>query len=207
MFNDSMKRKSQTTSIFDSWNSERENVSTGLQYQVDNGSARKNFSPKCIIAAHQTEARIEVPNEWNKIAIFDNLYFRKSFCDIDGGRDPKDSVNKNYDGNDYLDQCGDLYLIYKEHVGGDLLNLFISYPDMKNFHPIRIKDLRFQVDNIYPNKSHLFEELGGDPAKATIFIIWNRHSEIKMVSDGNKITEFKLIKKLTAPSLKHFTKK
>ena len=38
----------------------------------------------------------------------------------------------NYPENDYIDQYRDLNLFYKEYVGEELLNPFISYPDMKD---------------------------------------------------------------------------
>ena len=40
----------------------------------------------------------------------------------------------------------------KKYVGEQLLNPYISYTDMKNFHPIQIISLRFQVDHITPKK-------------------------------------------------------
>ena len=55
-------------------------------------------------------------------------------------------------------------MFYKEYVGEPLLKPFISYPDMKNFYPIQVIDLRFQADHISPKKIQLFEEYRADPA-------------------------------------------
>ena len=75
------------------------------------------------------------------------------------------------------------------------MNPFISYTDMKNKHPIQVKDLRFQVDHITPKKIQLFEEFNTDPANvnARFFVKIIRHRQIEMISDGNKIIEVKVI--------------
>ena len=91
--------------------------------------------------------------------------------------------------NKYLDQYRDLEMFYKEYVGEPLLSPFISYPDVKDFYPLQVIDLRFQPDHISPKKIQLFEEYRNDPANARLFLILIRHREIKMISDGNKITE------------------
>ena len=67
----------------------------------------------------------------NNISIFDNLNVSKYFVEIDGQRYPRDSILTNYPLNDYIDQYRDLKLFYKEDVGEELLNPFVSYPDMK----------------------------------------------------------------------------
>ena len=64
---------------------------------------------------------------------------------------------------------------------------------LKNIYPIQVIDLSFQVDHINPKKIQLFEEYRNDPANARLLLILIRHREIKMVSDGNKITEIKVI--------------
>ena len=73
------------------------------------------------------------------------------------------------------------------------MNPFIKYDDVKNTYPIQVIDLRFQVDHINPKKIQFFEEYRADPANARLFLILIRHREIKMVSDGNKITEIQVI--------------
>ena len=98
--------------------------------------------------------------------------------------------------NSYLDQYRDLKLFYKEYVGEELLEPYITYPDMKYRYPIQITDLRFQVDHITPKKIQLFEEFSEDPANERLFIILVRHRQIEMISDGNKIIEVKIIQLL-----------
>ena len=84
-------------------------------------------------------------------------------------------------------------MFYKEYVGEELLNPFLSYPDMKTKYPIHVKDFRFQVDQITPKKIQVFEEYRANPANAKLFIILIRRREIEMISDGNKLIEVKVI--------------
>ena len=191
MFNDSIKNS--FTLSFDSWTTERKIVNTGLEYQVDIGSSANINSSKYLIVAHQTAVRAGASNKANKISIFDNLDVRKYFVERDGVRYPKYSVAVNYTENKYLDQYRDIKLFCKEHLGEELMNPFIKYVDVKNTYPIQVIDLRFQVDHINSKKIQLFEEYRADPANARLFLILIRHREIKMVSDGNKITEIKVI--------------
>ena len=114
---------------------------------------------------------------------------RKYFVEIDGIRYPRDAVLTNYDLNDYLDQHKDVKLSYKEYVGEEILNPFLSYPDMENKYPIQMIDLRFQVDHITPKKIQLFEEYRADPAHARLFVIIIRRTEIEMISRGDKLFE------------------
>ena len=187
MFDDSIKDF--FTLSFDSWTSDRKTVDTQLGHQVDIGSAQNFNSPKYLI----TVARIGVPNKANNVAFFDDLDVRKYYVDIDGVGYPRDSVNVDYGLNDYVDQYRALKLFYKEYVGEELLNLFISYPDMKNKYPIQLIDLRFEVEHINPKKMGLFEDYRGVTNQARSIIILVRHREIKMISDGNKITEVTVI--------------
>ena len=191
MFNDSIKNSFNIS--FDSWTTDRKIVNTDLEYQLDIGSSANINSPKYLIVAHQTAARSGASNKANNISIFDNLDIRKYFVEIDGIRYPKDSVHVNYTENDYLDQYRDIKLFYKEYLGEELMNPFIKYDDVKNTYPIQVIDLRFQVDHINPKKIQLFEEYRANPNNARLFLILIRHREIKMVSDGNKITEIKVI--------------
>ena len=75
----------------------------------------------------------------------------------------------------------------------ELLNPFVSYPDMKDKYPIQVIDLRFQTDHITPKKIQLFEEYRANPGHAKLFIILIRRREIEMISDGNKLIEVKVI--------------
>ena len=76
MLNDSVENS--FTFSFDSWTSDRKTVDTQLDYQVDMGPAQKINSPKYLTVAHQTAARIGVPNKANNIAIFDKIDVRKN---------------------------------------------------------------------------------------------------------------------------------
>ena len=97
-----------------------------MEYQVDIGFAQNIKSPNYQIVAHQTGARIGVPNK----------------------------AKIHYSSNDYLDQYRDLEVNYKEHVGKELLSHFIHYTDTKkNIYPIEVNDLRFQVEHVNPEKN------------------------------------------------------
>ena len=91
MFNNSIKDNFKIS--FDSWTTERKVVNTGLEYQVQIGSAQNIKSPKYLIVAHQTAARAAAANKANNIAFFDNLDVRKYFVEFDGTRYPKDAVD------------------------------------------------------------------------------------------------------------------
>ena len=66
---------------------------------------------------------------------------------------------------------------------------------MKNFYPIQVIDLSFEIDHINPKKIQLIEEYRGNPNHARFFIISIVQGEIKMISDGKKTTEIKTIEK------------
>ena len=146
MFNDSINKS--FSLFFGSWTTDRKIVETGLEYQVDIGSSANFNSPKYLIVSHQTAARSGASNKANNISIFDNLDVRKCFVEIDGVRYPKDSVDNNYEANDYLGQHRNNKLFYKEYVGERLLKPYINYTAVKNTYPIQVIDLRFQVDHI-----------------------------------------------------------
>ena len=147
MFNKSIMNK--YTITFDSWYTERKISDDGRELQVDIGSAQNINSPKYLISAFQTKART-TPNKATNSAIFDNNHVSKYFVEIAGIRYPKDGILTNFEENSYLDQYRDLKLFYKEYVGEELLQPYISYPDKKYFYPIQITDLRHQVDHITP---------------------------------------------------------
>ena len=67
MFDDSIKNS--IIFSFDSWSTDRDAVDAQLENQVDKGSAQNNNSPKHLIVAHLTAARIGVPKKTNNIAI------------------------------------------------------------------------------------------------------------------------------------------
>ena len=123
----------------------------------------------------------------------DSNHVTKFFVEIDGVRYPEDGVLINFEEHFYLDQYRDLQLFYKEYVGEQLLQPYMSHPDMKYIYPIQITDLRHQVDHLTPKRTQLFEEFSEDPANERLFIILVRQRQVEMISDGNKIIEVKLI--------------
>ena len=99
----------------------------------------------------------------------------------------------NYEQNDYIEQYKGFKLFFKEYKGEQLMSQFISYPDMKTKYPIELIDLRHQSNHITPKKVQIFLEYGADPENARFFLILIRRSEIKLISDGNKLIEVKVI--------------
>ena len=105
----------------------------------------------------------------------------------------RDGVLANYEENDYIQQYKDLKLFFINYIGEPVLNALISYPDMKTKYPIEIIDLRYQSDYITAKKIQLLQEYGTDPNNARLFIILIRRRGIKLISDGNKLIEVKVI--------------
>ena len=190
MFNESIQNNYRI--FFDDWYTERRVVSDTIT-QIDIGSAQQVNSPKYLITAHQTTARLNAPNKQLNISSFDNLNVRKYYVEIDSIRYPRDGVLINYPENDYIDQYKDLKLFFKEYVGEELLNPFASYPEIKTKYPIQVIDLRFQADHLTPKKIQLFEEYREDPNSARLYVILIRRREIELISDGNKLIEVKVI--------------
>ena len=83
----------------------------------------------------------------------------------------------NFEENNYLEQYKYLKLFYKEYVGEPMLSPIILYDNMKNYYPIQILDLRFQVDYISPKKIRLFEEHDPNPTNTVLYIILIKHRE------------------------------
>ena len=162
-------------------------------FQIDIGSSQAGNSPKYLMCAHQHANRSDPPNKRNNISILDILGLRKYFVEKDCIRYPRDGVLTNYGLNDYLDQYKDVKLFYKYYVGEELLNPFISYPDMNIKYPIQVIELRFQVAHITPRKIQLFEEYEANPSNARVCVTLIRRREIDMISDGNKLLEVKVI--------------
>ena len=150
MFNESIMNN--YTITFDSRYTERKISNDGRELQVDIASAQNINSPKYLISAFQTNART-TPNKASNPSIIDNNNVTKYFVEIDGVRYPKDGVLTKFEQNSYLDQYRDLKLFYKEYIGEELLQPYISYSDMKYLYPIQITDLRFQVDHLSPKKN------------------------------------------------------
>ena len=116
---------------------------------------------------------------------------RKYHVDVDGVCYTGDGLKLDYGLKDYVDQYRDLKLFYKEYVGEELLNSFISYTDKKNH--IEVIDLRFQVGHINPQKIQLHQENRGATNNSRLFMILIRHRGIKKTSDRNKNTEVTII--------------
>ena len=190
MFNEATQNNYKIS--FGEWFTERRVILDQIT-QLDIGSSQNVQSPKYLIGAHQTRIRADTANKSNNIAIFDSLYVRKYYVEIDGIRYPRDSVLVNYEQNDYIEQYNDLKLFFKEYIGEELLTPFISYPDMKTKYPIEIMDLRHQLDHITPKKVQLFQEFNANPENARFYLILIRRREIELVSDGNKLIEIKIV--------------
>ena len=105
MFNEATQNNCKTS--FDEWYTERRSKSD-LLVQHDIGPAQQVNSPKHLISAHQTQLRMNVPNENNNKAIIHNLDLRKNYVEIDGQRYLRDSVLINSEENDYIQQHKDL---------------------------------------------------------------------------------------------------
>ena len=148
MFNDSIQKSFILS--FDSCTSGRKTIDTQLANKNDISSAQNFNSPKHLIVAHQSAARIGVPNKANNMAIFDKLNVRKNSVETHGVRYPEDAVSIDYASNDSLDQYRDLTLFYKEYVVEE---------DMKNSYPIQVIDVRFQVDDVNLKKINNFRNI------------------------------------------------
>ena len=190
LFNESTQNNYKIS--FDEWYTERRIISD-LLIRHDIGSAKNVIQPKCLFCAHQMNLRTRTLDKKILIAIFDNMDIRKYYVEIDEQRYPRDSVLRNYEKNDYIQQYKDLKLFYREYIGEPILNPFTSYTDMKTKYPIEIIDLRHQSDHMTPKKIQLFYEYGTDPDNARLFLILIRRREIELRSDGNKLIEVKVI--------------
>ena len=143
---------------FDEWYTERRVISDMI-FQLDIGSAQQVNSPKYLLCAQQTKDRTNAPINKINFVIFDNLDLRKYHVEIDNLRYPRDSLLKNYEQIDYIEQYKNLYLFFHEYIGEPILNPHISYPDMKTNYPIEILDLRHQHDHITPKKINYFTKM------------------------------------------------
>ena len=177
---------------FDEWCTERRIISN-LLIQHDIGSAQNVIQPKYLFCAHQTNLRTATPDKKINIAIFDNMDIRKYHVEIDGQRYPRDSVFMNFEEKDYIQQYKGLKLFWKDYIGEPILNPLISYTDMKTKYPIQIIELRHQSDHITPKQIQPFHEYGTDPDNARLLLILIRRRQIELISDGNKLIEFKVI--------------
>ena len=127
MFNESIQKNYRI--FFEDWYTDRKVVSDTMT-QIDIGSAQLVNSPSYLIASHQAAAGLNAPDKNVSLSRFDNLNVRNYFVEIDSVRYPRDDFLTNYNENDYIDQYRDLTLFYKEYVGEELLNSFVSYPEV-----------------------------------------------------------------------------
>ena len=184
----------------ESWTTDRKPIRTAREFQIDFSSASNTNSPLYLIAAHQRTRRpnpddltINLSNNWFNNAIFDHSKVRKHHSEIDGVRYPKNPIMVNFDENSYLEMFRDLKLFFKEYVGEQFLSPIISYYKNKTYYPIQITYLSFQIDNISPKKSRLFEEYDENPDISNIYVVFIKHREIKMIFDGLKIVSVEVI--------------
>ena len=140
------------TLSYESWTKDTKPVDTAREVQVDISLASNINSPLYLIAAHQKTQRLNPASPANNLsnnrfsnAVFDHVDVRKNYTEIDGSRYPKNPVMVNYDDNNYLELNKELKLFYKDYVGDQLLSPIITYDKMKDYHPIQILDLRFQI--------------------------------------------------------------
>ena len=125
--------------------------------------------------------------------VFNNINVRKYHVDFDGVTYPRDRVGIDYASIEYVDQRKDLKLFYKEYVGEEIPDTFMSFTDLKNKYPLQVIDIRFQVDHFNPKKTEKFEEFGGVIYNVRLFMISIRHRKLKKISDGTKTTEVTVI--------------
>ena len=118
------------TITFDSWYTERKISNDGRKLQVDIASAQRNNSLKYLISAIETKDRT-TPKEARHSSIFDTYHVTKYFEEIDVVCYNKDGVLKNFAENSYLDQYRDWNLFYKDYVGEEFLQPYISHPEIK----------------------------------------------------------------------------
>ena len=170
------------TLSYESWTTDRKPVDTAREFQVDISSASNINSLFYLIAAHQKTQRPDPANPANNLsnnrfnnAVFDHVVVRKCYSERDGIRYPKNPVMVSYDENNYLQQNKDLKLFYKEYVVDQLLSPIITYHKMKDYCPVQIIDLPFQVDHISPKKKRLFEEYHPNPTNSNLYVILIKH--------------------------------
>ena len=81
--------------------------------------------------------------------------------------------------------------VFKEYIEEPILNLFISYQDMKTKYPIGIIDLRHRLDHITPKKIQLILDYGTDSDNIRLFLILITRRETELFGDEDKIIDVK----------------
>ena len=108
MFNESIMNN--CTITFDSCCTERKISNDGREFKVDIGSTQKGKIPNYLIAASETQERIELPDKTRNIAFFDKAHVGNYFVEIDESRYRRDGVLTIFEENSYLDQFRDVEL-------------------------------------------------------------------------------------------------
>ena len=93
----------------------------------------------------------------------------------------------DFEENSYLEMFRDLKLFFREYVDEQLLSPIISNDKLKDYSPIELLNLRFQVHHISPKKIRFSEEYDENPVKTNLYQMLVKHREIKVISDGIKI--------------------
>ena len=72
------------------------------------------------------------------------------------------------------------------------MNPLITYTDKEIFHPLQIIGLRFQLGHVNSTNFHSYKKDRADSEGIRLFDILFSHEEIKIASNGNKITEIQV---------------
>ena len=169
-------------------------IDAAREFQIAINSASNINPPLYLIASHQKSQRPDPANPANNLsnnrfnnAFFDYAKVRKYYSEINGDRCPRNPIMINYDDNNYLDQYKILKTFYKAYVGEYFLYPIITCAKTKDYCPIQIIDLRFQMNHISPKKNRFFEEKDDNPVNTNLYIILIKHRELNMVSNVNKV--------------------
>ena len=88
-------------------------LKTVPEFQLDIGPSPNNTSPKCLIAAHQTEAGAQPADAAKLIAIFDKVVVEEYFLEIDDLRYAKDFIDVDYAQINNLNQYRGLQFFFQ----------------------------------------------------------------------------------------------
>ena len=107
-------------------------------------------------------------------------------------------MDLEYATSDYLNHYRDFISVFRDQFGEPLLNPFVTHPHMKNFYLVQDIDLRIQVDHVNHRKNHFVKKT--EVILSTLMLKLHcllQYSivQTKVLSDGNKITQVKVILK------------
>ena len=190
MFNEATQKNYEIS--YDEYYTERR-LKSDMIVQVDIRSGQQVSSPKYLSCAHQTQYRLSGPKKIIILFHLTNLIFEKKLVEIDGQRNPKESLLINYEEKDYIEEYNDSKLFFKEYIGDHLLKPFISYQDLKTKYLIGLIDLRHQLDHTTPKQLQVFQEYSADSNNATMLLLLIRRREIELISDGIKLIEVRVV--------------